>query len=142
MKHLKKFEGFRSTGVSKFSNFSVDELEDIVAEFKIVAESYKLKDLSNIENSEEESIERCIDNAESCYYINSARNSYIDIWYFGLEGEELIDDLKSFLERMKGYEFEIVNSWMYKHGFVLEHKENRNGVDYLHMSLVFYKPNQ
>ena len=67
MKHLMTFEGFRQ-GVSKLSNFSVEELEDILDDFQIVAETYNLEDLSNVARKD------TAKNFDS--YINDGKNFY------------------------------------------------------------------
>ena len=68
MKHLKTFEGFRQ-GVSKLSNFSIEDLEDILSDMEIIAETYHLEDLSNVDRKDTaKNFEEYTQKSKSFYY--------------------------------------------------------------------------
>jgi len=138
MKHLMTFEKFN---VGELSNFSNEDLKDIHQEFEVISDVYKLEDLANTKRTETaHKFEDLINQNKSFYYVNSARNAYIDIFYFGIDKEEFIDDMKSFIQKMNNsYGFKIINSWSYTKGFPCDMKENENGESYLEISLVFHK---
>ena len=150
MRYLKTFESFeyfRGWRINtKRSNFSAVELEDLLEEFKDIAESYGLKDLQT-EHDEAEKSERgkgweviLIEGGISHFYVNSDKNAFIQIYYFGLDREEFLDDLKSFVRRIKNsFGWEIINSWSYQNGFSTENGENENGEEYINCDLVFGK---
>lgn len=145
MKYLKTFENFRGWSVTKLSNFSVEDLEDLLEEFQVIAKSYGLKDWQNLYDVAEESDKgnvwgKLVDEGKSFFYVNSDRNAFIDVIYFGLDKEEFIDDLKSFVIKMKNlYSWEIINSWSYHNGFSCEYAENENEQEYIQCDLVFGK---
>jgi hypothetical protein len=145
MKYLKTFENFRGWSVNKLSNFSTEDLEDLLEEFQDIAESYGLKDWQIFYDEAEESEkgevwDRLIEEGSSFFYVNSAKNAFIEIIYFGEDKDEFIDDLKSFISKTKTlYSWEIINSWSYHNGFSCEYGENLNGEEYIHCDLVFHK---
>jgi len=145
MKYLKTFENFRGRPLTKLSNFSVEDLEDLLEEFQDIAENYGLKDYQKLDDEADEESKGYIwaelqREGKSFYYVNTARNAFIEVIYFGLDKEEFIDDLKSFVNKMKNqFNWEIINSWSYHNGFSCEYGENENGDEYVHCDLVFHK---
>jgi hypothetical protein len=145
IRYLKTFENFRGWSVSKLSNFSTEDLEDLLEEFQVIAENYGLKDWQVLYDEAEESEkgkvwDKLIEEGKSFYYVNTARNAFIEVIYFGLDKEEFIDDLKSFVNKMRSLNnWEIINSWSYYNGFSCEYGENENGDEYVHCDLVFHK---
>ena len=76
MRYLKTFENFRGWPVTKLSNFSAEDLEDLLQEFEVVAQSYGLKDWQILYDEAEESEKgkvwnKLIEEGTSFYYINS-----------------------------------------------------------------------
>jgi hypothetical protein len=145
MKYLKTFENFRGWPVTKLSNFSKEDLDDLLEEFQDIAEAYGLKDWQLLYDEAEVTDKgkiwnKLIEEGTSFYYVNTSRNAFIELVYFGLDKEEFIDDLKSFIRKMSNsYGWEIINSWMWQNGFSTEIGENENGDEYVHCDLVFHK---
>ena len=131
---IEKFKEFKES--RNLANFTKEEMNDIFLEFKDTAEIYDLK-----KNFDEDKHDDLIEEGKSFYYIGCARNAFIDIFYFGIDSDLLIEDLKSFVRLVKNVlGFEIVNGWKYKEGFSVEHHENMDEEEYVEISLVFYKP--
>jgi hypothetical protein len=145
MKYLKTFENFRGWPVTKLSNFSREELEDLLEEFRDIVDSYGLKDWQIFYDEAEESEkgkvwDSLIEEGSSFFYVNSDRNAFIEIIYFGIDKDEFISDLKSFVNKMRSLNnWEIINSWSYYNGFSCEYGENENEDEYVHCDLVFGK---
>jgi lysozyme len=133
MTHLMTFEKFN---VGRLSNFSEEDLSELESDFSFISDTYGLIQISEDDESD------AIDSGKSFYYIDSARNSYIEIFYFGVDESEFIMDVQSFVKRVKSsFGWEIVNSWIYKdYGFMSNHSENENGDEYVRLTLVFHKP--
>jgi hypothetical protein len=144
---IKTFEGFN---VSKLSNFSNEELEDLYEDFQDISNTYGLKDFDDtglpmLAQPFAESYSNLVENGTNFYYINVAKNAFIEIFYFGVDKEEFIDDLKSFISKVSNlYGWKIINSLgsMYSRhrtGFPCGLKQNKNGEEYLEILLVFHK---
>lgn len=134
---IKKYKEYSIEENKNLSNFTKEELDDILLEFKDTAEVYDLKENTNFDKHDD-----LIEEGKSYYYVGCARNAYVEIIYFESDYDLLIEDLKPFVRIVKNVlGFEIVNGWMYKEGFSVEYKENSSDETYLEISLVFYKPN-
>ena len=144
MKYLKTFESFRGWPVTKLSNFSTEDLEDLLEEFQDIVESYGLKDWQVLFDEAEESEkgevwDNLIEEGSSFFYVNSARNAFIEAIYFGEDKDEFISDLKSFVRKIDSLFGWKTYSLTGKDGFSKEKGQNENGEEYLHCNLVFHK---
>jgi hypothetical protein len=144
IRYLKTFENFRGWPVTKLSNFSTEDLEDLLEEFQDIVESYRLKDWQIFYDEAEESEkgevwDRLIEEGSSFFYVNSARNAFIEVIYFGEDKDEFISDLKSFVRKMESLFRWKTYSLTGRDGFSKEKGQNDNGEEYIHCNLVFHK---
>lgn len=133
MTHLMTFEKFN---IGRLSNFSEEDLNELESDFSFISDTYGLIQISEDDESD------AIDRGKSFYYLDSARNCYIEIFYFGVDKSEFIMDVQSFVKRVKSsFGWEIINSCIYKdYGFMSKYSENENGDEYVRLTLVFHKP--
>jgi uncharacterized protein YaaR (DUF327 family) len=100
MRNIKKFEAF-SDEIHihpTLSNFNKEDMQDFYDEFQIIADIYNLTEVKFIDP----------DNEINQYNIGVLRNAFIELVLFK-DSDEIIDELKSFIEKVKQFGWRIIN---------------------------------
>lgn len=80
------------------SNFNKEDMQDFYDEFQIIADSYNLTEVKFIDP----------DNEVNQYNIGVLRNAFVELVLFK-DSDEIIDELKSFIEKVKQFGWRIIN---------------------------------
>lgn len=122
MKKLKIYEAFSDEVYihPKLSNFNKEDMQDFYDEFQLIAQSFSLEETKEIDPEKE----------KNHYSIGVQRNAYIELVLFK-DSEEIIEELKSFITRMKQFGWILPNP---RTSFYIENYE-----EYKEVTICFTK---
>lgn len=99
MKYIKTYESFSDEIVIKQnSNFTKEDMQEFYDEFQIIAESFNLKNVQQLDPDDE----------VNQYHIDVFKNAFIELLIFK-DSEDIIDEIKSFIEKTKHFGWKLLN---------------------------------